>query len=95
MNDDKFKLITKLDEECHVRVKTPIGPTSQFILKEIILQGSVLGPIKCSVQLDTLGRESMRDTSEQSTVYKYKDSLEVPPLALMVVDCILVIKAIV
>ena len=83
VNDDKFNLITKLDEECHITVKTPVGPSEQFKLNEIILQGSVLGPIKCSVQLDTLGRDTLSDSSEQCTVFKYKDSVEVPPLALM------------
>ena len=83
VKDDKFNLISKLDDECFIRVKTPVGPSEQFKMNELILQRSVLGPIKCSVQLDTLGRDSLSDTSEQSTVFKYKDSVEVPPLALM------------
>ena len=83
ITDDKFTLIAKLDEEAKVKVKTPVGMTPEFTIKRSIYQGSVLGPIKCSVSLDTLGRDSLKDNSEQCVVYKYKDAVEVPPLGMM------------
>ena len=83
IKNDIFSLIAKLDEDCDIRVKTPVGPSSRFRLQKIILQGSVLGPIKCSIQLDTLGRDCLKDASDQNTVYLYKGSVEIPPLAMM------------
>ena len=60
IQDDKFSLISKLDEKCRIIVKTPVGATDMFELSRIVLQGSVFGPIKCSVQMDTIGREALR-----------------------------------
>ena len=47
IQDDKFSLISKLDEKCRIVVKTPCGTTEMFELARIVLQGSVFGPIKC------------------------------------------------
>ena len=52
-------------------------------MRRSILQGSVLGPIKCSVSLDTFGRDVLSDASEYNVIYKYKDAVEIPPLAMM------------
>ena len=56
VQDDKFALISKMNEECNVKVKTPIGDTELFKLKEIEMQGTVIAPIKCSVTTDSIGR---------------------------------------
>ena len=69
VQNDLFTLIAALDEKCSVRVKTPCGPTERFNLEKLVLQGSVFGPIKCSVQIDTLGRESL---IQNSGLYLYK-----------------------
>ena len=69
----KFTMIAKLDEECLIKVKTPCGET--------VLQGSVFGPIKCCVQIDTL--EEIAWQKENACMYKYKNIVSVPPLALM------------
>ena len=60
IQDDKFALISKLDEKCKIVVKTPCGVTDNFELERIALQGSVFGPIKCAVQMDTIGREALQ-----------------------------------
>ena len=49
IQNDKFALISKLDENCKIVVKTPCGVTDRFELSRIVLQGSVFGPIKCAV----------------------------------------------
>ena len=46
VQDDKFALIAKLDAKAKVIVKTPCGPTDEFTLEQIVMQGSVFGPIK-------------------------------------------------
>ena len=88
VRDDRFALIAKMDEESLVKVKTPCGPTEQFELKEIIQQGSVFGPLKCSVQIDTIGRDCL---IEDEGLYKYKNAVRIPPLA-MIDDVLAVTK---
>ena len=61
-------------------VKTPVGATEMFELEKIVLQGSVFGPIKCSVQMDTIGREALRSGFG---VLKYKSTIDVPSLAMI------------
>jgi hypothetical protein len=55
VQDDQFAQISKLDEHCKIVVKTPCGDTDMFELQRIVLEGSVFGPIKYSVQMDTFG----------------------------------------
>ena len=73
-------LIAKLDEKTKVVVKTPCGVTDQFDLEKTVLQGSVFAPIKCSVQVDTLGRDCLRTGDG---IYSYKDVIDVPALAMV------------
>ena len=80
INDDKFSLIAKLDENCQAVVKTPCGDTDRFNLNQIVLQGSVFGPIKCSVQVDTLGRDCL---TRNVGLYTYKNVVAVPALAMI------------
>ena len=80
VQSDKFAMIAKLDEDCYIKVKTPCGETEEFTLSQLVLQGSVFGPIKCSVQMDTLGRDCL---AEDKGLYKYKGMISVPPLALI------------
>ena len=47
-------------------------------MKEIEMQGTVLAPLKCSVQIDTLGKECLKNNEG---IYKYKGCTSVPPLS--------------
>ena len=85
VQDDKFALTYKLNEECNVTVNTPVGETDPFTLKEVEMQGTVLAPIKCSIQTDTVARYCYRN--DKYAVYVYKDSVHIPPLW-MIDDCI-------
>ena len=80
VKDDRFALLAKLDEKCKVVVKTPCGTTEQFELNRVVLQGSVFGPIKCSVQMDTLGRDCLKSGNG---IYKYKNVVDCPALAMI------------
>jgi hypothetical protein len=80
VQDEKFALIAKLDEKCKIVVKTPCGVTDMFKLERIVLQGSVFGPIKCAVQMDTLGREALRTGFG---IFKYKKTIDIPSLAMI------------
>ena len=80
VQDDKFCLIAKLDEKCEVVVKTPCGRTENFNLFKNVLQGSVFGPLKCSVQMDTLGRDALRTGCG---IFKYRGVVDIPALAMI------------
>ena len=54
--------------------------TDRFAVKEIEMQGTVMGPIKASVQLDTLGRDCYE---RQEGLYLYNDCVSVPPLMMI------------
>ena len=45
------------------------------------MQGRVLTPIKCSVQIDSIGRESVEN--DEDILYKYKDIITIPPLGMI------------
>ena len=50
------------------------------------MQGDVFGPIECSVQVDSFGKECLE---EDKYLYSYKDSVKIPILS-MVDDALLV-----
>ena len=78
IKDDKFSLIANLDRKCRTVIKTPVGESKPFTLTDIIMQGSVFGSLKCTVQVDTLGRDCL--SSEDSIgLFLYKDIVHVPP----------------
>ena len=70
IKDRKFALIAKLDEKAEVVVKTPAGSTDEFYLEKLIMQGSVFGPIKSTIQVDTLGRDCIK---YNQGLFKYKN----------------------
>ena len=70
VSDNKFALIHKMNEECVVKVKTPVGDTDSFVLKEVEMQGTVLAPIKCSLTTDSIGRYYYM---YQTDILKYKN----------------------
>ena len=53
------------------------------------MQGGVLTPLKCSVQIDTLGKEILESTECSKTLYKYKGCVKIPPIS-FVDDCLTV-----
>ena len=65
----------------NVVVRTPVGNTEGFSLHEIILQGSVFAPIKCSIQVETLSKDCTQKDGG-SSLYKYKEIVFIPPLSI-------------
>ena len=93
LDDDQFVLVANSNKSCQVAVKTPWGSlTQRKTLNDIEMQGGVLTPLKCSVQMDTLGKEIMENTNCGKMMYKYKDCVSIPVLtfiddAISVTDC--------
>ena len=69
VHDEKFAIVSKMNEKCQIAVKTPVGITDRFELEQIEMQGTKFSNIKCSVQVDTLGRECYT-SSEGLFLYK-------------------------
>ena len=60
VKDDTFILVSNSNKSCKIAVKTPWGSvTPRVELENIKMQGGVLTPLKCSVQMDTLGGECL------------------------------------
>ena len=80
VQDDKFVLVSKMNEDCKVTVKTPVGVTEEFMLSDIEMQGTVPAPLKCAGQMYSLGRKCY---SEENYMYKYNGSCYVPSLGMI------------
>ena len=84
VDDDEFVLVSNSNKECTIAVKNPWGTVSKRItMNNLELQGSVLAPIKCSIQVDTLGRDIMKDIKAGERLFRYKDCLKIPPMSLI------------
>ena len=79
VQDDKFALMARMNEKCSIGIKTPVGLTERFEAVQIEMQGTVLGPIKASVQVDTLGRDCYMFSEG---LFIYKNCVNVPPLSM-------------
>ena len=81
VNDDKFVTIANSNQNCQVSIKTSWGTeTERKTLNNIEMQGTVITSIKCSAQIDTLGKECL---ATGDGLFKYKGCLSVPRFALV------------
>ena len=80
LKDEKFALLSLLNEKCNVKVKTPVGDTENFQLTRVEMQGTVTAPLKCAVQIDTLGRYCY---TYDTGLYLYRNACYVPPLSMI------------
>ena len=90
VRDDKFVTIANSNKNCQVAVKTPWGTnTTRTQIQNLEMQGTVLAGLKCSVSIDTIGKECLQNT--HSILYKYKNTTSIPPLSL--IDDILAVSS--
>ena len=80
VRDDKFALISEMNAQVDLFVKTPVGDSEVFTMTKIEQQGNGLGPIKCSNQMDSISRECLRDNVE---MFKYRNAVSIPPLGMI------------
>ena len=80
LKNDKFALFSLMNRKCQVKVKTPVGDTERFELNNIEMQGTVPAPLKCAVQIETLGKYCY---TYNTGMYYYKDVCGVPPLGMI------------
>ena len=63
-----------------VAIRTAYGLTDRFELDEIVMQGTVFGPLKCATQMDKLGDQCYR---RGSPLLLYKKTVQIPPLGMI------------
>ena len=80
VTNDKFSLISLMNNKCNVKVKTPVGDSENFELSQFEMQGTVTAPLKCAVQIDTLGRYCY---TFGTGLYLYRDACNIPPLGMI------------
>jgi hypothetical protein len=71
---------SKPNKNNQVAISTPVGLTERTLIPHIVMQGDVFGPLQCSVQVDTFGKECLE---EQKYLYPYKGLVGVPPLGMV------------
>ena len=81
IQDDKFIVVANSNKNCSVAIKTPWGLTPRTNFTNIEMQGTVLAGIKCSVSIDSIGKEALQNI--HPITYKYKSCTSIPPLALI------------
>ena len=80
VKDRNFAVISLLNDKCEAKIKTPVGDTEKFDMNRIEMQGTVIAPLKCAVQIDTIGKYCY---TFNTGLYEYKNSCYVPPLAMI------------
>ena len=52
LQNDKLSLLFEINQNAQVAVKTPHGMTKRVTIPNIIMQGTVLGSLKCKTTMD-------------------------------------------
>ena len=76
VRDNNLALLYTVNKHVKVAVKTPVGKTNRESIFNCITQGDVFGPILCSNQVDTIGRECIK---VGKYLYAYRGEVEIPP----------------
>ena len=80
VQDDQLALLYDINSHVRVAVKTPVGRTIRKSIYNVITQGDNFGPILCSNQVDTIGKECL---NEGKYLYRYRGEVEIPPLSMV------------
>ena len=78
--DDKLSLIYQCNKETSIKVNTPFGQSESATVEDTEAQGNVLSPIRCAVQIDSIGKECLENNEN---IFKYKKLLNIPPLSMI------------
>ena len=80
VQDDHLNMIHKADSSSLVSVNTPVGQTEVKEVKNSILQGECLGPVKCSNSVDKICRKC---EEINMNLYKYRNEVKIGPLGMV------------
>ena len=79
VDDDTLVLLHEANKEIQMAVKTPSGLTDRQTIRNCVLQGETWGSILASVQVDSIGKECLKEGHS----YLYKEILPVGFLGLV------------
>ena len=80
LDNDKFVLLYEENKKNLVAIRTAYGLTDRFELDEIVMQGTVFGPLKCTTQMDKLGGICY---GRGNPLLMYKKTVQIPPLGMI------------
>ena len=81
IKDDTLTLLYEANQNVKVRVKTPFGLTVENTLNEIVLQGDTWGPPMAANQVDSFGKQLLKE--EPEFIYKYKGYIPIGVLGMI------------
>ena len=87
LQNNKLKLLFKMNINAQVAVKTSQGMTDRVNIGNMIMQGTVWGSLLCTSTMDKLPKEVYKT---KNGLYQYKGKVDVPPIEM--VDDILTIQ---
>ena len=58
LDNSNLKLLYEGNRECYISVKTPNGQTDRILFHEIVMQGSVCGPLCSTATMDKIVQKS-------------------------------------
>ena len=61
VTDNNLNMIIEANRLNKVAPNTPAEITARKEIEEIVLQGEVVGPVKCLVPVDTFGKECLEE----------------------------------
>ena len=80
IQDDKLVMLYLENKSAQIAVRTSSGTTDNIDIHNKIMQGTVWAGLMCTNTMDKLGKEIYADPT---LVYKYRDSVDVPPLEMV------------
>ena len=81
LRNDNLVMLYLLNKNNKAIIRTPVGDTNQIEMDENVHHGWSCGPLKASNQMDTIGKESIKED-----IYTYKYQGVVPISVLQMVD---------
>ena len=76
----KLVLIYKENQKNSIAIKTPFGITKRFDVEDIIMQGTVFGPLKCTTSMNQLGAMAYK---RGTPLLAYKETVQIPVLGMI------------
>lgn len=74
MLSNKVKVFHEMNKEAKMIVDRPLGMTDEIEMKNIVKQGTIYGPMLCSISTDKINR------IEEKPVTTYGDNLNLDPM---------------
>ena len=75
ITDDYLNLLYIENKKAHIAVKINNKLSARILVRNVVMQGSVWGTLKCTTTMDKLNKIALQD---ESLHYKYKGDPNIP-----------------